>query len=718
MATDTVRIDRNEDTTLTSTMLWQFKRLLYLLQRVTGSFVQRGWRGTATRIAQEFRPRQIPDAAWQLETLGMPFAPFALRCSNAPRVSVIIPVHGKFAYTLACLRSIAHQGAEAPFEVIVVDDASPDESAATLAQIDGVRLLRNERNLGFIDSCNAGAAAARGEYLLFLNNDTQVMSGWLDRLLDCFAENAGCGIAGSRLVYPDGRLQEAGGLVYTDGSAWNYGRFEDRDDPRFLYCRDADYISGASLMIEAALFQRIGGFDARYAPAYCEDMDLAFAVRETGHRVIYQPASLVVHCEGISSGLDPFKGIKQYQTLNRAKFAEKWQAALRRQPNPRTPVEQAIHHGGARHILIVDALTPDRSRDSGSLRILNVMRLLRELGWRVSFMADNRRSSAAEIAQLGQLGVHTLCKPWAPTLAGWLKREGAGLHAVMLCRHYVAQPHLELVRRLAPRAKVLFDTVDLHFLREQRAAEHTGNAAMARQAAASRQCELALIRACDVSFVVSPIEYTMLAKEVPDARIELLSNVHEVYGRKADFIGRSGLVFVGGFGHPPNEDAVRWLIGEIYPLIRARRPDIELHLIGDIPEAIRAQLASAGVTIHGRVTDLTPWMNGCRVSLAPLRYGAGVKGKINMAMSHGLPVVATTVAAEGMQLHDGDDILLADDPGDFASAVLRLHDDPALWQQLSDRGLSNVREHFSFEAARATLRRILPTSSCRTNGDR
>ena len=689
-------------------MHWQLKRLYATLQRVSGSLAQRGLYGTIARIAQEFRLRPIMRPSWQLDELDTPFARFELPYQATPSVSVIIPIHGKLPYTLACLRSIARYGAKAAFEVIVVDDASPDDSAEVLTQIDGLRLLRNKRNLGYIGSCNAGAAEARGEYLLFLNNDTQVTPNWLDRLLDCFVEEPDCGIAGSRLAYPDGRLQEAGGLVFADASGWNYGRFEHPQDPRFLYRRDVDYISGASLMIETALFRQLGGFDLRYAPAYYEDTDLAFAVRAAGRRVIYQPESLVIHLEGISSGTNLNSGIKQYQVINQVKFAEKWHRTLLEQPMPGTSAEQAIHQDGRPHILIIDALTPDAERDSGSLRLLNIMRLLRELGWRVSFMADNRTATYDEIVQLGRVGAYVLCKPWAPSLAKWLRREGATLDAVMLCRHYVAAPNLNLVQRLAPHAKLLFDTVDLHFLREQRAAQHTGNSSLVRQAERSRRRELALIQSCDITLVVSPVEHALLARELPQAQIELLSNVHTVYGRGADFTSRSGLVFVGGFNHPPNEDAVRWLIGEIFPRIHVQRPDITLHLIGNIPKAAQLALTASGVEIHGRVVDLSPWMDGCRIALAPLRYGAGVKGKVNMAMSHGLPVVATSIAAEGMQLHDGNEILLADDAESFAAAVLRLHDDEALWHHLSERGLDNVRKHFSFEAARATLRRVLP----------
>lgn len=684
---------------------WKLQQLGYVLKRLRGSLAQRGIKGTINRIRQELQSPQVEDLALSLEASGAP-APVEIPCSDAPTVSVIIPVHGKLEWTVACLRSIARHAARVPFEVIVVDDASPDETYATLSTIKGLHVLRNESNLGFIGSCNAAARAAKGSLLFFLNNDTQVLPGWLDALWHTYLEEPDAGIVGSRLVYPDGRLQEAGCIVFSDGESWNIGRFEPREDPRFLYRRDADYVSGAAMLVERALFEQVGGFDTLYAPAYCEDLDLAFAVRAAGRRVIYEPASQVVHFEGVSSGIDPFSGVKRYQTINRHKFREKWREALAHQPLRKLSVEQALLHG-QRHILIIDALTPDPTRDSGSQRLVNIMRLLRELGWHVTFMADNRRSNQSEIAYLGSLGVRVLCKPWAPALPTWLAREGKTLDAVMLCRHYVAPPHLPLVRKLAPKAKVLFDTVDLHFLREKRAAEHDDNPALARQADASRQAELALIRACDVTFVVSPIEQKLIATEVPEARVELLSNVHELFGRTQPFEDRHGLVFVGGFAHPPNIDAVNWLVRDIYPRVRATRPDIKLHLIGDIPESEHQRLAGPGIRIHGRVDDLTPWMVGCRVSVAPLRYGAGVKGKVNMAMSHGLPVVATSMAAEGMSLVDGENVLLADDGENFAAAILRLHEDGALWLRLSDAALDNIRHHFSFDKARETLRRAL-----------
>ncbi len=658
-------------------------------------------------MAQEFRQRPETDDALQLLPLDEPFAVFALPTSNTPRVSVIVPVHGKLAYTLACLRSIARHGAQAAFEVIVVDDASPDDSAATLARVEGLTLLRNTTNLGFVGSCNAGAAIARGAFLHFLNNDTQVTAEWLDALLRCFEETVDCGIAGSRLVYPDGRLQEAGTLVFADGSCWNTGRFEARDLPAFRYRRETDYVSGASLMIARDVFQRIGGFDARYAPGYYEDTDLAFSARRLGLRVYYEPASTVIHNEGISSGTEPDSGMKRYQRINQKKFVDKWARELAAQPAAGTSLEQAIHQHSRGRVLIIDAMTPEPSRDSGSLRLVAIVGLLFRQGWSTVFIPDDGRASNREIAALGALGCEVLCKPWMSDPARWLREHGRALHAVFLSRHSVAGQYAALVRRHAPQAKLVFDTVDLHFLREQRAAELSGNAQMARVAEASRRSELALIEQCDTTLVVSPHEQALLKQLLPGSQVELLSNIHAVHGCSQPHARRRDLVFIGGYGHPPNSDAIRWIATEILPRLQQAMPELRVHVLGDMPEPVRRELSSAGLELHGRVDDLGPWLDHCLATLAPLRFGAGVKGKINMAMSHGVPVIASTLAVEGMQLTDGIDVLVADDANGFVGAVERLQQDETLWTRLSEHGLHNVRQHFSAAAADAVLHRIL-----------
>ncbi len=651
--------------------------------------------------------RPTLDDSLHVESLDLPFTPFTLPTSEQPLVSVIIPVHGKVAYTLACLRSIARNAPTASFEVIVVDDASPDNSVERLSQVQGLRILRNDRNLGFIGTSNTGATAARGDFLLFLNNDTQVTPNWLDGLLACFNDRKDCGIAGSRLVYPDGRLQEAGGLVFADGNCWTSGRFEQRDTPAWRYRREVDYVSGASLMIRRDVFRSVGGFDQRYAPAYYEDTDLAFAMRQLGLKVYYEPSSTVIHCEGISAGTDLHSGMKRHQVTNQAVFSAKWESALRSQPPEGTSLLRALRWRRRGRILVVDSMTPEPTRDSGSLRLTAILRLLDEQGWSVSFLPDDGRATDDEIRALGELGVEVLCRPWVSDLPHWLRAHGHELHAVILCRHTVAGQYASLVRKLSPRARLLFDTVDLHFLREQRAAELSGSASMARQAQASRKSELALIEQCDVTFVVSPHEQALLASELPQAKIELLSNIHDVFGCRYPYSGRRDLVFIGGYGHPPNVDAIRWIATDIVPALRARLPEVVVNVVGDIPDAARKELSGPGLVFCGRVPDLAPIMEHALASLAPLRFGAGVKGKINMAMSYGVPVIATDTAVEGMQLRPGTDVLVAEDPDGFAAAAARLASHEGLWMTLSRNGLRNVDEHFSSRAAAATLRRVL-----------
>jgi GT2 family glycosyltransferase len=675
--------------------------------RTRGSLAQRGLAGTLARIAQEFGGR----GALKARTLyGEPkddATPFTLPTSATPRVSIVIPVYNKVAYTLACLRSLGEQAGTVPFEVIVVDDGSSDATAQRLAGVGGIRALRNVQNLGFIGSCNAGAAIAQGEYVLFLNNDTVVTAGWLDALVRCIEQAPQAGLVGAKLVYPDGRLQEAGGIVFDDASGWNYGRFDEPDDPRYSFRREVDYCSGAAILLRRDLFARLGMFDTRYAPAYYEDTDLAFAVRKAGLKVYVEPASVVIHFEGITSGTDTGSGIKRYQVVNRDKFLDKWKDALARQPKPGTPITIAATHRATKRVLIVDATTPMPDHDSGSLRMVNLMRVLADLGCQTSFLPENRLYVERYTAALQELGVEALHAPYAQDPLKFLRERGREFDLVILSRHYVAASFVGLVRLYAPRARLAFDTVDLHYLREQRAAELSGDAALARHAAATRAQELKLIRESDVTLVVSPVEKELLAKDAPGERVEVLSNVHEVFGCRKPFDARRDLVFVGGFQHPPNTDAVEWFVGEVFARVRAELPDVRLHVIGSrVPSSIRA-LAGEHVLVHGFVEDILPYMDDCRISVAPLRYGAGVKGKVNMAMSCGLPVVATPVAVEGMHVRIGEDVLVAADAATFAADIVRLYRDEALWNTLSANGLANVERHFSFAAARAAVQKLL-----------
>src|SRR5690606_29999774 len=316
-----------------------------------------------------------------------------------------------------------------------------------------------------------------------------------------------------------GRLQEAGGLVFADGSAWNYGRFESPDDPRFAYLRETDYVSAAAAAIPAALFRQVGGFDARYAPAYYEDTDLAFAVREAGREVRYQPAARVVHDEGGTAGSDPAAGVKAWQVRNRSVFAARRAQALQSRPGPGGIPSPATLHRGRRQVLVIDGATPRPDHDSASLRLFNLMRLLRAEGAHVVFLPADLAHAGRHATDLQSLGIETWYAPFAGRLPQWLREHGPRFDVVMVSRHYVLRELLPLLRRAAPGARIVFDSVDLHFLRERRTAQLAGDEALARAAEATRALELEMVRGSDVTVVVSDDEATLLAREAPGACI-------------------------------------------------------------------------------------------------------------------------------------------------------------------------------------------------------
>ncbi len=625
--------------------------------------------------------------------------------ANNPTLSIIIPVYNDLDYTVGCLESITELNDKIRYEVIVVDDASPDIDTSCLNNIDNITWVKNPENLGFIGTCNRGASIAKGKYLLFLNNDTRVHDGCLDALFDTFSSFEDVGLVGGKLVYPDGRLQEAGGIVWQDGSAWNWGRLQDPSRPEYNYARRVDYCSGALLMITKELFDQFGGFDTHYCPAYYEDTDLAFRVRSVGKHVYYQPKAEITHYEGVSNGTDLGSGIKKYQVVNGEKFFARWKDVLSSHRKNAELPELECDRGVDKHILVIDhrMLTPDQ--DSGSLRMFNLFRVLQSMGHRVTFLPDNLYAEEPYTAQLQQMGIEVIHSPYYSSVSDYLNQFGYKFDVVLLSRLFVMAKNISAVRKNCPKAKVLYDTVDLHFLREMREAELANDAKARKAAEETREHELSLMELADATIVVSPYEEGLLQADKPNLKLHTVSNIHEVHGTETGYKERADILFIGGFEHPPNADAVKWFVQEIFPIVQAKLADVKFHIIGSKPDKSVKALAeqNTSVIVHGFVEDVSDYFHNIRLTVAPLRYGAGVKGKVNQSLAYGVPCVATPIAAEGMDLNHNVDIYIAESPEAIAEGVIAVYSDQSQWELLSQGGLENIERVFSLNAAKKSL---------------
>ncbi|OYV54903.1 MAG: hypothetical protein B7Z76_12590 [Acidiphilium sp. 20-67-58] len=629
---------------------------------------------------------------------------------TAPEVSVIIPAHNHFDHTYRCLESIRDHFPRRSCEIVIVDDGSTDETLfCTLVLAGPVRVVRTPAQLGFVGASNAGAREARGRYLLFLNNDTLVREGWLDALVDTFEQVPGVGIAGSRLLAEDGTLQEVGGIVWRLGDGWNWGRGADPAEPRFLHLRDADWVSGAALMIERVLFQTLGGFDTHYAPAYYEDVDLAFRVRQLGRRVVVQPASEVVHLEGVSNGVDVAgSGLKRYQLVNQRKFQARWKDVLAGHGfNGECPDLEAERQVRRRAYFIDDTVpTPDL--DAGSNAAVAHMRALLALGYKVTFVpADNMQDHQPYTGDLRKVGIECLHAPFARSVEEVFRDALVAPDLVYIHRYSNAAKYAMLTRRYFPKTRIVYNVADLHFLRlERQAAVAPGDAATVGLAA-QKAGELAVMRVVDAVIVHSSVEAEMLGTLAPEIETHVVPWAVRPRPAPVPFAQRAGIAFVGGFGHPPNVDAVRHYAEDILPLVRESLPAATSHIVGSrMPEAV-SRLHGGGLVTVGYVPDLAEVLHRVRCTVAPLRFGAGIKGKVLESFAHGLPCVMSPVAAEGLDLPAPLDWLVAGSAEEFAAKIVRVHEDEALNRRLAEAGLAYIVARYSEVATLAALGRAV-----------
>jgi GT2 family glycosyltransferase/tetratricopeptide (TPR) repeat protein len=634
---------------------------------------------------------------------------------NAHRPAVIsILTLNNLPLLKQCLASI-FDDAEGAFRVCVLDQGTTDGTEGFLSGLgDQVDVVRVPKNVGFVTGNNMIIERYPEHDVVMLNDDTIVKKGWLRALRERAYSSPQIGIVGAKLLYPDGRLQEAGGEIFSDGSGRNVGKNDDAS--RYIYnqVRDVDYCSGACLFIKREVLSAVGGLDEIFSPAYWEDTDLCFRARKAGWRVVYEPRAEVTHFEGATSGSPDMNSLsRRLQERNKPRFMERWGDELKKH---RRNVFEIRSDTGKDKILVVMPFLPMYDRAAGEKRWFHTLKILSKR-YDVVFLARNGLGQQKYINDLEAMGI-TVFHTDQTRLANmgieaqgpvWidfpLLLESNDFKAVILGFYHLAHQYYRELRAHSPKSLMIIDSFDLCFIRERRKAGLAGDPRAIWKAAEVKRQELAMYRRADMVLTVTEADRETLRAEVPGLDVGISTDIHPMVDQ-AGVAGRRDLVFVGNFKHDPNEDAVLYFAREIFPAIRRQLPDVKLNLVGNSPGDNVQALASADTVVTGFVPDVTPYLMRSRVYVVPLRYGAGLKGKIGEALAAGIPVVTTSIGAEGMGLSHRQNAMIADDPEEFAACVVEVYRDDALWENLSREGRRVAEASYSYGAVEKYWREV------------
>ena len=635
-----------------------------------------------------------------------------IQAPEDPLVSVVIVTHGGWEVAERALEALA-RNTDPCIEVVVVDNASPDGTAERLREeVEGATVIFNEANAGFGAACNQGAEAARGELLCFLNSDALVEPGWLPPLL-AMLERPDVGAAVPMLLNEDGSLQEAGSVVDSVGWAIALGGGDDPQRFEYRFTREVDFGSGACILLRRADFFAVGGFDDAYAPAYFEDVDLSFKLKERGLRTMYEPRSRVVH---VRFGSGNWDAARELMTKNRHVFYRRWASRLLERPRllevasmPRRLVA-ARDAAALERFLVLDDRVPHTDRGSGDPRMAALLRELVEL-WpeaRVTLCATHGHEADRYAEPLLAQGIEVVAPPLDWEL--WFEQRRYHYSVAIVSRGQNWNAFDDLLRRTQPQALRVFDTEALSFRRLELqsgiADSRVDQAHFTAQGALIRQWEMRALQEADAVFCVSPEEQDVVAQVAPGTPSFLLPGWVEVADAPPGFDERRDLLFFGGFlagAGSPNEDALLYLVNEIMPSVWERGPEVVLHVVGaDVTPAVQA-LHGERVNVVGFAEDPQEWFERTRVHVSPLRFGAGVKQKLIDTMAAGLPFVTTTVGAEGLGLGGLEPLLVADEPAALAELVHALYSDGEVWARAQEGVLAIAAERFGRELFRRTL---------------
>lgn len=621
--------------------------------------------------------------------------------SAKPLVSIIIPVYNQYEYTMNCLYSIIKSEDKTSYEIILADDCSTDETKKIEKKVKNIKVIHNKKNLGYIRNVNNAAKFAKGKYVYFLNNDTIVQKHWLQEMVKVFAMHPNVGVVGSKIIKADGNLQECGVLMFAD--FFSCHRSSNVFAHENMYVKKCDYVSGCSLLTPKKLFEQIGGFDEIYAPAYSDDPDYCLAAKDLGYDTVVQPKSMIVHYGSLSYE----KKSNELQVRNNKLLRQKWHKFFA----SRTKFLSNKEFSGKKRettILVVDDFYPQFDKHAGGKTIFQFLQVFVKMGLSVKFcplFAANCEEPYYSI--LTDMGIDVLPNQG---LHSWIEANTAFIDYILLSRPGVAKEFM--IKSLQARGiKIIYYGHDLHHLRKQREAVYNKNdASIAAEIEYVKNIESCAIEFSDIALYPSIEEKKYIETKFGFHNVNVITpymydtNKMTVHN---SFTKSNGIVFVGS-SHGPNLDGLLWFIKNIFPAVLKKIPHIKLYIVGSsVADEIKA-LKSKNIEIVGYLTEeeLNKMYSTVKLSIAPLRYGAGIKGKIIDSIYHSTPVITTAIGAEGIADKYGL-VTAAQTEKDFADKLIELYTKKEKWNSLKPYYAKFIEEYYSFEKAGKTFKKFI-----------
>lgn len=636
--------------------------------------------------------------------------------SGVPTVSVIMVLYNQFPLTLMALASLrdCFPGA---LELIIIDSGSRDETRRLEDYVSGAVIRHLDHNASFLLSCNMALGMVSADAVLYLNNDVKLAPGAVQNALDRLTSDPKIGAVGGKIIRTNGRLQEAGSIIWRDGSAYGYLRDADPNCPEANFVRDVDYCSGAFLLVSTALAKTLGGFDEAYAPAYFEESDFCVRIIQNGYRVVYDPFVVIEHLEFGSSCSNSSQALMQ---RNRRIFASKQAEFLRGQypaHSGNAILARSRPTNGLRILFIEDRI-PLRSLGSGYVRSNDIVRSMARQGCAVTvFPVDAHYHSLGRVYGDFPDTVEVLFDRSAEDLDRFLEKRAGAFDLVWIGRtHNLARllPVLHKNSRYLPGTEFILDTeavISPRLLLRDEVLGLTEQATPKNLDVALRE-EFECAYFCQKVVAVTDREAEFI-RRAGHQNVVVLGHSLQTRSTGKSFSERKGLLFVGAIvdAESPNLDSLIWFGREVLPRVRAELgSEVRLTVVGSRSRKVDLSCLNEfeGLDIVGEVEDLEPFYDTSRVFVAPTRFAGGIPYKIHESASFGLPVVASDLLIAQLGWTDGEDIVSggAPDAGVFADAIIRLYRDETFWSHIREGALKRLAEDCApdrFDAAVAAV---------------